>query len=156
MRIPLFLLACCAFVAPIQSAVAQKPSAYPAKGQSVELKSTDDAACQAWAKQDTGTDPAVVASASVQSSGPQGERLRGAVRGAAAGAVIGEVANGGASDGAAIGATAGVVAGGARGAAERSCPHATGAGRAVADGRQVLARLGRLHDGQGLHRPITP
>ena len=112
MRLPLFLLACCAFVAPIQSAIAQKPSAYPAKGQSVELKSTDDAACQAWAKQDTGTDPAVVASAPAQSTGPQGERLRGAVRGAAAGAVIGEVANGGASDGAAIGATAGVLAGG--------------------------------------------
>ena len=112
MRILFLLLACCAFVAPIQSAAAHKPSAYPAKGQSVELKSADDAACQAWAKQDTGTDPAVVASAPVQSTGPQGERLRGAVRGAAAGAVIGEVANGGASDGAAIGATAGVLAGG--------------------------------------------
>lgn len=112
MRFLFLLLACCAFVAPIQSAAAHKPSAYPAKGQSVELKSADDAACQAWAKQDTGTDPAVVASASVQSTGPQGERLRGAVRGAAAGAVIGEVANGDASDGAGIGATAGVLAGG--------------------------------------------
>ena len=112
MRLPLFLLACCSFVAPIQSANAQKPSAYPAKGQSAELKSTDDAACQAWAKQDTGTDPAVVAASPVKSSGPQGELLRGAVRGAAAGAVIGEIANGGANDGAAIGATAGVLAGG--------------------------------------------
>ena len=36
---------------------AQKPSAYPAKGQSAEVKAQDDAACAAWAKQDTGIDP---------------------------------------------------------------------------------------------------
>ena len=89
-----------------------KPSAYPAQGQSAERQARDDQACQAWAKQDTGIDPAVVAATPPPPTGPQGERARGAVRGAAAGAVIGEVANGDASDGAAIGATAGVIAGG--------------------------------------------
>ena len=43
------------------SAWAQKPSAYPAKGQGAEQKSKDDSQCLAWAKQDTGIDPAVVA-----------------------------------------------------------------------------------------------
>jgi hypothetical protein len=90
----------------------QKPSAYPSKGQTAERKAQDDQACQAWAKQDTGIDPATVAATAPPPTGPQGERARGAIRGAAAGAVIGEVANGDASDGAAIGATAGVVAGG--------------------------------------------
>lgn len=111
MRNPFLLLACCALLAASAQAGAQKPSAYPAKGQSTEQKSTDDAACQGWAKQNTGIDPAA-ASTPTQPTGPQGERLRGAVRGAAAGAVIGEVANDDASDGAAIGATAGVLAGG--------------------------------------------
>ena len=91
---------------------AQKPAAYPAKGQSAQLQAQDDAACAAWAKQDTGIDPAAPAKTTATTTGPQGERVAGAVRGAAAGAVIGEVANGDASDGAAIDATAGVLAGG--------------------------------------------
>ena len=86
-------------------ASAQKPSAYPAKGQSADQKSQDDAACATWAKQDTGIDPAATAAAPPPPTGPQGERARGAVRGAAAGAVIGEVHNGDSSDGAKIGAT---------------------------------------------------
>jgi hypothetical protein len=90
---------------------AQKPSAYPAKGQGAEQKASDDQACQAWAKTDTGLDPATL-SATTTATGPQGERLGGAMRGAAAGAVVGEIANGDAGDGAAIGATAGVLAGG--------------------------------------------
>jgi hypothetical protein len=96
------------------SALAQKPSAYPAKGQSAGQQAEDDAACLAWAKQDTGIDPAAVAAAPPPPTGPQGERVRGAVRGAAAGAVIGEVAHGDSRRGAGVGATAGVVAGGAR------------------------------------------
>ena len=99
------------FAFAVLPAWAQKPSAYPAKGQSTEVKAQDDAACAAWARQDTGIDPNATA-ATTTTTGPQGERVRGAVRGAAAGAVIGEVANGDSSDGAAIGATAGVVAGG--------------------------------------------
>lgn len=96
------------------TAWAQKPSAYPAKGQSAQQQSTDDTQCLAWAKQNTGIDPAAVAAAPPPATGPQGERLRGAVRGAAAGAVIGEVATGDAGRGAGVGATAGVLAGGAR------------------------------------------
>lgn len=93
---------------------AQKPSTYPAKGQTAAQQSTDDGQCLAWAKQSTGIDPAAVAATPPPPTGPQGERLRGAARGAAAGAVIGEVAHGDSSHGAAVGATAGVVAGGAR------------------------------------------
>jgi hypothetical protein len=96
------------------SALAQKPSAYPAKGQSAQQQSNDDAQCLAWAKQDTGIDPATVAAAPPPPTGPQGERLRGAVRGAAGGAVIGEIVDGDAGKGAGVGATAGVLAGGAR------------------------------------------
>jgi len=88
------------------TAWAQKPSVYPAKGQSAQK--------QAWAKQDTGIDPAAVAAAPPPQTGPQGERLRGAVRGAAGGAVIGEIANDDAGKGAGVGAAAGVLAGGAR------------------------------------------
>ena len=93
---------------------AQKPSAYPAKGQDAQQTASDDAQCLAWAKQDTGIDPAAVAAAPPAATGPQGERLRGAARGAAAGAVIGEVAHGDAGQGAGVGAAAGVLAGGAR------------------------------------------
>lgn len=96
------------------SAWAQKPSTYPAKGQTAEQKQVDDTQCLAWAKQETGVDPAAVAAAPPPPTGPQGERLRGAVRGAAAGAVVGEIANDDASKGAGVGAAAGVVAGGAR------------------------------------------
>jgi hypothetical protein len=93
---------------------AQKPAAYPAKGQTAEQKTQDDATCATWAKQDTGIDPAAVAATPPPTTGPQGERLAGAVRGAAAGAVVGEIANDDASDGAKAGAAAGVLAGGHR------------------------------------------
>jgi uncharacterized protein YcfJ len=95
------------------SAWAQKPSVYPAKGQSTQQHSTDDSQCLAWAKQDTGIDPAAVAATPPPTS-PQGERLRGAARGAVGGAVIGEIVDDDASKGAAVGATAGVLAGGRR------------------------------------------
>ena len=61
---------------------AQKPSAYPAKGQDAQQTASDDAQCLAWAKQDTGIDPMAVAAAPPPATGPQGERLRGAARGA--------------------------------------------------------------------------
>lgn len=96
------------------TAVAQKPSAYPAKDQTAQQQATDDGQCLAWAKQDTGIDPAAVATAPPDRSGPQGERLRGAVRGAAGGAVVGEIVDDDAGRGAAVGATAGVLVGGGR------------------------------------------
>jgi hypothetical protein len=84
-------------------AEAQKPIVYPAKGQTTQQQSKDDAECYAWARQTTGIDPAVVASSPPpQETGPAvggGQRLRGAVRGAAGG-------------GAGVGAVVGTMAGG--------------------------------------------
>ena len=85
------------------SAWAQKPSAYPAKGQGVEQKSKDDSQCLAWAKQDTGIDPAVVANTQPAPTGPQGERVAGAARGA----IVGEIVSDDAGAGAAVGALVG-------------------------------------------------
>jgi hypothetical protein len=84
----------------------QKPSAYPAKEQSAEQQSSDDAQCLAWAKQNTGIDPAAVANAPPAPTGPQGERVRGAARGAVAGEIV--------SDDAGAGAAVGALAGGRR------------------------------------------
>lgn len=95
---------------------AQELIVYPSKGQSAEKMEKDKAACQAWAKKETGVDPLALAEQSTTQqapSGPQGERIRGAARGALTGAAIGAIA-GDAGKGAAIGATAGTVAGGAR------------------------------------------
>lgn len=97
-------------------AVAQKPSVYPAQKQSAQQKQKDDKECMAWAKQDTGIDPAVASAPPPQQTGPAvggGERVRGAARGAVGGAVIGGIA-GDAGAGAGIGAAAGTMAGGAR------------------------------------------
>ncbi|WP_353190820.1 glycine zipper domain-containing protein [Pandoraea pnomenusa] len=96
-------------------AFAQKPAVYPAHGQSAEKQSSDDGACYAWAKQNTGVDPAVVAQQQAPAAnGPTGARVGGAARGAAAGAIIGDVAHDDAGHGAAVGATAGAMAGGIR------------------------------------------
>src|SRR5215475_4283301 len=53
------------------AAEAQKPIVYPAKGQSPQQQSQDDAQCATWAKQSTGIDPAVVAANPYQ-TGPAG------------------------------------------------------------------------------------
>ncbi|VVE07537.1 hypothetical protein PIN31009_02446 [Pandoraea iniqua] len=95
-------------------AFAQKPAIYPAHGQSADKQSSDDGACYAWAKQNTGIDPAVVAQQAPPPQGPTGARVGGAARGAAAGAIIGDVAHDDPGHGAAVGATAGAVAGGVR------------------------------------------
>lgn len=97
------------------TAMAQKPLAYPAKGQSAQQQGSDEGACYAWAKQNTGIDPAVVAPPP-QATGAAvggGERAGGALRGAAGGAIIGGIA-GDAGEGAAIGAVVGTMAGGRR------------------------------------------
>ena len=93
------------------SAWAQKPGVHPAKGQSVDQQTSDDAQCLSSASQQTGVDPAAIAAAPAPSTGPQGERVRGAARGAAAGAVVGEVTDN-RRNGAEVGAAAGMVAGG--------------------------------------------
>lgn len=81
----------------------QKPSVYPAKGQSAQQQAKDDSACLAWAQQDTGINPAAVANAQPAPTGPQGERVRGAARGAVAADIVG----GDADKGAAVGVLAG-------------------------------------------------
>lgn len=94
------------------AAAAQKPIAYPAKGQSAQQQQRDDGECYGWAKSNTGIDPAVVASSPPPPpSAAGGERVRGAARGAAGGAAIGAIA-GDAGEGAAIGAVVGTMAGG--------------------------------------------
>ena len=99
------------------TAEAQKPIAYPAKGQSAQQHSQDDAQCYAWAKQATGIDPAVVASSPPpQQTGPAvggGQRVGGAAAGAAGGAALGAI-GGKPGKGAAAGAVVGTMAGGHR------------------------------------------
>lgn len=105
------------------SAMSAAPIVYPAKNQTPEQQKKDEGECNAWAKQNTGIDPVVLASTPATApaaapppppSGPNGSRVRGAARGAAAGAVIGEVANDDSSQGAATGAAVGAVAAGSR------------------------------------------
>jgi hypothetical protein len=93
------------------AATAQKPIAYPAKGQSPQQQNKDDSECYAWAKRTTGIDPATVAmnAPSQQQSQPGGERLSGAARGAAFGAIVGD-----SGDAAATGAIVGGLIGGRR------------------------------------------
>src|SRR5690242_522411 len=77
------------------AATAQKPIAYPAKGQSAEKQSKDEGECYAWAKKSTGIDPAVASAPPPQETGPAvggGERASGAMRGALGGAAIGAIA----------------------------------------------------------------
>jgi len=86
-------------------AIAQKPAVYPAKKQTAQQQKKDDGDCLAWAKQDTGIDPAAASQPAPQKTGPAvggGERLKGA----AGGAVIGGIA-GDAGAGAAVGAVVG-------------------------------------------------
>lgn len=101
----LFALALCAH--------AQQPIVYPAKGQNTTQQKRDEGECSVWARDNTGIDPAALASQPPPQadSGPHGERIRGAARGALAGTAIGAIA-GDTGKGAAIGATAGVFAGG--------------------------------------------
>lgn len=88
---------------------------FPAKGQSAAQQQKDETYCYAWAKKQTGYDPAQATQYAAAPPPPkhEGERVRGAARGAAGGAIIGAIA-GGAGAGAAIGAVAGTMAGGAR------------------------------------------
>jgi hypothetical protein len=105
------------------AAAAQQPIVYPAKGQSAQQQSQDEAQCSAWAKQSTGIDPAVVASSPPpQQTGPAvggGQRFGGAARGAAGGAAVGAIA-GDAGKGAAAGAVVGTMAGGRRARQQRA------------------------------------
>lgn len=85
---------------------------FPAKSQTAEVMTQDDAYCYNWAREQSGYDPInppEVVGADVDTS-PDGSMLVGGAGGAAAGAAIGAIA-GDAGKGAAIGA----VVGGLRG-----------------------------------------
>jgi hypothetical protein len=91
-------------------AAAQKPAAYPSKGQSASKQSKDDGECLTWAGNSTANNPSAQ-SASPQQTSPGGERVKGAARGAVGGAAIGAIA-GDTGKGAGIGAVAGTMSGG--------------------------------------------
>lgn len=87
--------------------------AFAAKDQTPQQRQIDEAACYAWAKQDTGFDPIAAgskAAASAYSAPPQGSGVGAAAAGAGGGAAIGAIA-GDAGKGAAIGAAAGGMRG---------------------------------------------
>jgi hypothetical protein len=89
---------------------------YPTKNQAADQIAKDEGECHAWARQNTGVDPAnPMAGVQVQQAAPPpggASAGGGAVRGAAKGAIIGEIADEDRSDFAAAGA----VVGGVRGA----------------------------------------
>jgi hypothetical protein len=103
------------FVALVSTSAIAQLTVYPAKGQSAQQQQKDEAECYAWARSQSGHDPAQATQypvpAAQQSVG--GERLGGAARGALGGAAIGAIA-GDAGKGAAIGAVGGTMLGGAR------------------------------------------
>jgi hypothetical protein len=88
-----------AFAAP-----AQKPVAYPAKGQSASQQSKDDGECLAWAKSNTGIDPAAPPAAPPPEK--SGQRVKGAAAGAAVGAIGGNDVGNAAAKGAVVGGVA--------------------------------------------------
>jgi hypothetical protein len=92
---------------------------YPAKGQTADQQKQDEQACYAWAKEQSGIDPATVtantdsakqAAGEAVDSAAGGAAVRGAARGAAGGAIVGGIA-GDAGTGAGIGAVAGAAKG---------------------------------------------
>lgn len=117
------LFAGCASSTPPQPSVA----AYPAKGQSAELQAKDTNECQAWAKQQTGYDPATETA-----KGAGVGAVIGAVTGAAVGAGVGAATGTGAGRGAAAGAVLGGVGGAVGGGAYQYSKTKEGYDRAYA------------------------
>ena len=93
---------------------ASGPFVYPQKGQSQAQMDQDRAACDSWARQQTGIDP----NAPAASGRRGGKTLGGAAKGAAAGAAVGAIA-GDAGKGAGAGAVVGGLAGRRRGKQEQ-------------------------------------
>jgi uncharacterized protein YcfJ len=118
--------------------------AYPAKGQSADKQKKDQAECYAWAKDQTGFDPATAKAANADSAAAaakqqtadatKGTAVKGAAKGAAAGALIGAAA-GDAGKGAAIGAAAGGVGGraGKKNAEKQAAANASNAATAASN-----------------------
>jgi hypothetical protein len=111
-------------------ASAQKPVAYPSKGQSEKQQNKDEGECYSWARKSTGIDPAAVAAnppPQTQSSVGGGERARGAARGALGGAAIGAI-GGDTGKGAGVGAVVGTMAGGRQARQNRDAKNAQAQG----------------------------
>jgi hypothetical protein len=94
---------------------AQEPMVYPGKGQSSAQQRADKERCYAWARSQTGFDPAHPPAAGTPppQQAPTARPLRGAAGGAAVGAIGGAI-GGNAGKGAAIGAATGALFGGVR------------------------------------------
>jgi hypothetical protein len=90
------------------AALAQKPVVYPAKGQSASQQSKDDGECNAWAKQNTGVDPAKPPPAAPTAAAPP--PAGGVVKGAAVGATVGAIGGNDVGNAAAKGAVIGGIA----------------------------------------------
>ena len=88
---------------------------FPGEDQTQEQQDTDEAACYAWARHQTGYDPMNPTQVQVEQvdKSADGSVLGGAAGGAAAGAAIGAIA-GDAGEGAAIGAILGALGGAGR------------------------------------------
>ena len=82
---------------------------YPSKGQSTQQQAADENECRAWARQETGFDPARAPKPQASNSSG-GEIVGGAAKGAVLGIVGGAIA-GDAGKGAAVGAGVGATAG---------------------------------------------
>ena len=89
------------------AASAQKPVAYPSKGQSASQQSKDDGECGKWAQQNTGIDPsAPPPTQAAAPPPPKGGRVKGAAAGAAVGAIGGNDVGNAAVKGAVVGGVA--------------------------------------------------
>ncbi|HWC17112.1 MAG TPA: hypothetical protein VG498_08855 [Terriglobales bacterium] len=87
--------------------------AFPGKDPTLQQRQTDEAACYAWSKQDTGFDPISATSHAALTGGyasPKGLGLGATAAGAGGGAALGAIA-GDAGKGAAIGAAVGGIRG---------------------------------------------
>ena len=132
------------------SAMAQSVSSslglvvYPSSNQAADQIAKDEGECHAWARQNTGIDPAnPMAGVQVQQPPPQGgagaSAGRGAVRGAATAGLIGNLADEDAGEYAAAGA----VIGAARGARQRQAQEAQAQQQAQAQNQAIAQeRLG--------------
>ncbi|MBA2960916.1 MULTISPECIES: hypothetical protein [Ramlibacter] len=109
---PRTLLLAAALASAASLALAAKPIAYPAKGQSQQQQTKDDGECGGWATQQTGVNPN--APPPVAAAPAQGRVGGGMARGAVAGATIGAIGDNDVGEAAAKGAVIGGVARGAR------------------------------------------
>ena len=117
---------------------------YPSNKQDAAQVAKDEGECHAWARQNTGIDPAnPMAGVQVQQAPPPGGPPAGggAVRGAAKGAIIGEIADEDRSDFAAAGAVIGM----ARGAKQRQAQAAQAQQQAQAQNQAIAQeRMGQF------------